>query len=156
MTLHFNPSCHSAIVFSVSVALFSLVLNWPRLLSLIDFSTSNVADTVPYVTDSRKGVSYCGTVAHGVEHFQNIFYAEDTSGAHRFAPPVPYDPPFGSVIGATTPGAVCPQGLGPASLPFASPITNVSENFLSLRIARPAGVSASAKLPVTVYIHGGT
>ena len=40
-------------------------------------------------------------------------------------------------------------------LPFTSPITNVSENCLSLRIARPSDTNPSAKLPVLVYLHGG-
>ncbi len=155
MTSHFSPSRHPVIFFSVSVALFSLVLNWSWLLSIIDSFSSNFGYTAPYVTNSRTGVAYRGKVADGVEHFQSIFYAEDTSGPNRFAPPVPYDPPPGSIIDATASGAVCPQGVGPAPLPFASPVTNVSENCLSLRIARPVGVSASVKLPVMVYIHGG-
>ncbi|KAL8721303.1 MAG: hypothetical protein Q9181_007741 [Wetmoreana brouardii] len=46
----------------------------------------------PIVRDVRTGVSYRGTFSNGVEQFQNIFYAEDTSGSNRFAPPVPYMP----------------------------------------------------------------
>lgn len=57
---------------------------------------------------------------------------------------------------ATVAGAWCPQALGPTLLPFTSPVTNVSENCLSLRIARPSGTDASAKLPVLVWMHGGT
>ena len=152
MVSHLSPSRHPVGFFSVSVALLGLALNWSWLLSIM---RSSFGDTTAYVTNSRTGIAYRGKVENDVEHFQNIFYAEGTSGPNRFAPPVPYNPPPGSVIDATTPGAVCPQGLGPAPLPFASPITNVSENCLSLRIARPAGVSASVKLPVMVYIHGG-
>ena len=109
----------------------------------------------PYVTNTRLGVSYRGTSVDGVEHFQNIFYAEDTSGSNRFAPPVPYAPPPGTTVDATAAGAWCPQGVGEAPLPFTSPIHNVSENCLSLRIARASGTVAAARLPVVVWIHGG-
>ena len=109
----------------------------------------------PIVINARTAVSYHGISTNGIEHFQNIFYAEDTSGANRFAPPVPYTPPRGTIVNATAAGAWCPQGVGPAPLPFTSPITNVSENCLSLRIARAAGTTASAKLPVLVWLHGG-
>ena len=109
----------------------------------------------PYVTNARTGVSYQGISTNGVQHFQNIFYAEDTSGINRFAPPVSYMPPRGTVVDATIAGAWCPQGMGAAPLPFTSPITNTSENCLSLRIARPAGIDPSARLPVFVWLHGG-
>ncbi len=110
----------------------------------------------PLVRNTRTGVSYRGTISSGVEHFQNIFYAEDTSGSNRFASPVPYDPRPGTVVDATAAGACCPQGLGGPPLPFTSLITNVSEHCLSLRIAVSSGTKSSAKLPVLVWIHGGT
>lgn len=107
------------------------------------------------VFDPELEVRYVGKrAASGVEHFQNIFYAEDTSGPNRFAPPVPVRPVKGSVVDASLPGAWCPQGLGDV-LPFTSQVTNVSENCLSLRIARPGGTHADAKLPVMVWLHGG-
>lgn len=115
---------------------------------LIGTSTINVFDT-------ERDIQYNGKrAASGVEHFQNIFYAEDTSGQNRFAPPVPTRPVKGSVVDASRPGAWCPQGLGDV-LPFTSQVTNISENCLSLRIARPGGTQADAKLPVMVWLHGG-
>ncbi|KAH8779952.1 Alpha/Beta hydrolase protein [Diaporthe sp. PMI_573] len=110
----------------------------------------------PVVTDSTLDVKYIGTRSAdlAVEHFHSIFYAEDTSGPNRFAPPAPVTPPRGSVIDATTPGAWCPQGTGDV-LPFTSRVSNISENCLSLRIARLSGTSSGAKLPVAVWIHGG-
>ena len=139
----------------IFVLLLGLLLQWTWLHSQFSFSNPLSVSTTPHVTNHRTGISYRGTLVKDVEHFQNIFYAEDTSGPNRFAPPRSYLPPPGSVVDATAAGAVCPQGMGPAPLPFASPITNVSENCLSLRIARPSGVDASAKLPVLVWIHGG-
>lgn len=110
----------------------------------------------PSVTDPSRDVRYVGTHSAdlAVEHFHNIFYAEDTSGPNRFAPPVPATPPRGSVIDATTPGAWCPQGTGDV-LPFTSRVTNISEDCLSLRVARLRGTGPGARLPVAVWLHGG-
>lgn len=109
----------------------------------------------PTVFDEARHIRYRGSRSStGIEHFQNIFYAEDTSGANRFAPPVPVRPAGGAVIDATRPGAWCPQATGDV-LPFTSRVTNISENCLSLRIARPRGTKAAAGLPVMVWLHGG-
>lgn len=114
-----------------------------------------IANSTPEVYDGRQDIRYIGSRSSaGVEHFQNIFFAESTSGSNRFAPPVPYIPSPGSVVDASSPGAWCPQGTGDV-LPFTSRITNVSENCLSLRIARPQGTKPDAKLPVMIWLHGG-
>lgn len=154
MDAHLNPRQHPFLFafISILVLLTAMLLNStslsPFVLTLLNYST-------PYVRNARTGVSYRGTSTNGVEHFQNIFYAEDTSGSNRFAPPVPCAPPPGTIVDATAAGAWCPQGLRGPPLPFTSPITNVSENCLSLRIARPSNIDSSAKLPVLVWIHGG-
>lgn len=107
------------------------------------------------VVDSARDITYLGSLSPArIEHFQNIFYAEEPTRLRRFAAPVPARPVKGSVIDATRAGAWCPQGTGDI-LPFTSSVTNISENCLSLRIARPAGTQKDAKLPVAVWIHGG-
>ena len=111
----------------------------------------------PFVTNALTGISYQGTSADGVEQFQNISYAEDTSGANRFAPPVPYLPTRGSTIQATAAGFVCPQPLTSNPVyPFSSPNKQISEDCLSLRIARPANHTSDKPLPVMVWTYGGT
>ena len=140
---------------SILAALLSFYSSWPQQLFSATVLKFNPAPTNPHVIHERTRVSYLGTTENGVEQFESIFYAEDTSGPNRFMPPMPYAPPSGTFVDVTALGAACPQGLGPAALPFTSPVTNVSENCLSLRVARPAGVNASAKLPVLVWIHGG-
>lgn len=122
------------------------------------FPTSSYKCPLLQLSSTRLGTfdTYLGShsPSTGTEHFQTIFYAEDTSGANRFAPPVPVRPARGAVIDATRPGAWCPQATGDV-LPFTSRVTNVSENCLSLRIARPRGTKAAARLPVMVWLHGG-
>ncbi|GKZ58560.1 hypothetical protein AnigIFM49718_004385 [Aspergillus niger] len=108
----------------------------------------------PTVYDPHRGIKYIGILSNGVEQFQNIFYAEEPTGPRRFAPPVPVRPPKGSVINATQSGAWCPQGTGDI-LPFTSRVSNISENCLSLRVARATGVKTQDKLPVVVWLHGG-
>lgn len=107
------------------------------------------------ITDPVRDITYLGSLSSaGIEHFQNVFYAEAPTGRRRFAAPVPIRPVKGSVIDATQAGAWCPQGTGDI-LPFTSRVTNISEHCLSLRIARQAGTQKEARLPVVVWIHGG-
>ena len=157
MALHFDLSRRRFTIGSISVliAIAAMILN-PALLSPFALIPSLVNTPAPHVRNAQRGVSYVGTSKHGVESFQNIFYAQDTSGANRFAPPVPYTPPPGTTVDATTAGAWCPQGLGGPPLPFTSPITNVSENCLSLRVSRASGTISTSKLPVLVWMHGGS
>lgn len=100
-------------------------------------------------------VTYHGLSANSTEHFHNIRYAHDTSGARRFAPPEPYTPPEGSLdVDAATPGSACPQSKAAIPLIFAE-VPDISEDCLNLRISRPAGTSAGDKLPVVVHIYTG-
>lgn len=150
-------------VAAISVALvaccFSLYADFPRnlafsILSPQKTTVRQVPNFVPIVHDSAKNITYIGSSVDGVEHYQNIFYAEDTSGKNRFAPPLPYLPAPGSTVDATKVGAWCPQNIGDI-LPFTSRVENVSENCLSLRVSRAHGTSQNSKLPVVVWMHGG-
>ena len=159
MYSYLSPQHHPlafAFIITLPVILLAMIFNstWLRSLSSLPL-LSLYTDSSPLVTNFRTGVSYRGKSANGIDHFQNIFYAEDTSGSNRFAPPVTFNPPRGTIIDATAAGAWCPQGTGGPPLPFTSPITTISENCLSLRIARPSAIRESAKLPVLVWIHGG-
>lgn len=139
----------------IGLAAISLGPTQAILLTIAPYIPSSLIPA-PVVTNSRLDVKYVGTRSDDltVELFHGIFYAQDTSGPNRFAPPVPVTPPRGSVIDATTPGAWCPQGTGDV-LPFTSRVSSISEDCLSLRIARLSGTRPSAKLPVAVWIHGG-
>lgn len=101
-------------------------------------------------------VAFKGVTANDVESFLNIKFGVGTAGDNRFAPPQPYTYPSGSTVDASRPGAACPQSKIPLPrFPLLDNITDVSEDCLTLRIDRPAGTQANAKLPVMVYIYGG-
>ena len=144
-------------VLPVVVLCLSLYLQLPERLILpvirVFFDISH--SSTPTVHDKDLDVKYRGISSDKAEIFQNVFYGADTAGQGRFAPPIRFTPAPGSVVDATTPGAMCPQAKGDAAFPFTSPTTNISENCLSLKIARPTRTSSMANLPVIVYLHGG-
>ena len=118
---------------------------------------SVTASTTPLVFDEATRVSYRGTITEAsVEHFENIRFAHDTSGARRFAPPEPFLPPPDSIVDASIPGPACPQ-IKDAMPPFFSHVDEISEDCLNLHIARPAGLnlSSTSNLPVVIWLHGG-
>ncbi|KAF2846439.1 alpha/beta-hydrolase [Plenodomus tracheiphilus IPT5] len=103
------------------------------------------------------GVKYQGIERNEIEIFLGIPYAQDTSGENRFKPPRPYVVPPGATVDATKPGYACPQPLGVLFPPLGlGNITNISEDCLNLNVARPKQVDAGKKLPVMVWIHGGS
>ncbi|KAJ9261724.1 hypothetical protein DTO195F2_3982 [Paecilomyces variotii] len=111
--------------------------------------------SAPYVFDPVTSSTYLGTIADGVEEFLGIFYGQDTGGSNRFAPPKPYIPSRHSFINASTAGAACPQPYVPLPADPYTVLTNVSEDCLSLRVARPENTKSTAKLPVMVWLYGG-
>lgn len=109
------------------------------------------------VCDSSANVEYQGVERNGIEIFLGIPYGQDTSGQNRFKPPRPYTVPSNTTFDATQPGAACPQPIGQLLPPLAlGNVTNISEDCLNLNVARPKGISAGEKLPVIVWIHGGS
>ncbi|KAL0566919.1 hypothetical protein V5O48_015073, partial [Marasmius crinis-equi] len=92
---------------------------------------------------------------NGVEKFLNIPYGQDTSGEKRFSNPEPFTfPPNATTYNATVKGPVCPQPVNTGGPVTAA--TDLSEDCLRLKVARPAGVEAGVRLPVMAYIHGGS
>ncbi|KAF2877073.1 Alpha/Beta hydrolase protein [Massariosphaeria phaeospora] len=114
----------------------------------------NHATASPVVRIEKSQISYRGTTVDSIEHFQNVKFAQDTSGKRRFAPPELYTPPVGSEVDASTAGTACPQ-VRAAMPPFFAETTDISEDCLNLRISRPAGTTSDSNLPVVVWVHGG-
>ncbi|KAI7241102.1 hypothetical protein KC330_g818 [Hortaea werneckii] len=113
--------------------------------------------SAPTAYDCSDDVTYTGTYRSGIEAFLSIPYAQDTGGEHRFKPPRPYVPTRGTEISATVAGPTCPQQKGAPFAPlFLQYVTDVSEDCLHLNIERPNGTQPYSKLPVMVFIHGGS
>jgi carboxylesterase type B len=129
-----------------------ILVSWR--VAIFGLAVSRAAANDPIVQSQKYNVTYRGTSAGEVEHFQNIRYAHDTSGSRRFQPPEPYVPPSGTEVNATAPGPACPQTTE-ALPPGFSEVHEISEDCLNLKVSRPAGTTAYDKLPVVVHIHCG-
>jgi carboxylesterase type B len=119
---------------------------------------SAVSQSPATVGDSLHNVTYVGYNYSGVEQFQGIRYGQDTSGLNRFKHPQAFSYPNATVVQATAAGASCPQNTieSLASFTENEGVYNLSEDCLNLRMARPAGTKQDAKLPVLVWIYGGS
>ncbi|KAI1334444.1 putative lipase [Xylariaceae sp. FL0016] len=117
-----------------------------------------VAIADPYVADQSRNVTYKGLSRNGVEVFLGIPYGQDTGGENRFKPPRPSTPTAGSTITAQSYGHACPQQLTESGDdPFArTAVTDISEDCLNLVIGRPGGTTRDSRLPVMIWIHGGS
>jgi len=110
----------------------------------------------PVVVDPKRDVRYLGLARNGIDVFLGVHYGQDTSGEQRFKPPRLFVPARGATVDATAYGAACPQILGLAFPPIAiTNVTEISEDCLTLNIARPRGTRPGADLPVLVFLHGG-
>ena len=104
----------------------------------------------------RQGI-YVGGEVHGsfprpLEYFLGIPYALPTSGPRRFAPPVRILEQSNEIFNAVKYGSRCPSTESLSITQYAD------EDCLNLNLYRPrqAGENENAKLPVVVYIHGGS
>ncbi|KAL0063547.1 hypothetical protein AAF712_009556 [Marasmius tenuissimus] len=103
----------------------------------------------PTAVDANNNITYLGTRGYGVEKFLNIPYGQDTSGEKRFASPEAYQFAANvSTYDARVAGPICPQP--------GNTTEGMSEDCLKLKVTRPIGVKAGDKLPVMVYIYGGS
>ncbi|KAF2191569.1 putative lipase [Zopfia rhizophila CBS 207.26] len=109
------------------------------------------------VANVEDDVKYVGFERNGVEVFLNIQYGQDTGGANRFKPPKLFARTPGTTYDATKPGHPCPQQLGQWLPPLMlGNTTDISEDCLNLNLVRPKDCHKDAKLPVMVWIHGGS
>lgn len=119
------------------------------------FSAANTGQ--PVALDAIRNVKYLGLERNGIELFLGVYFGEDTGGANRFKPPRPHVPVAGSTVNASSYGPACPQPYGLYVPPLLlTEVTEISEDCLHLNIARPKGTKPGDKLPVLVFIHGGS
>ncbi|KAI0534547.1 sterol esterase [Xylaria digitata] len=108
-----------------------------------------------------------GTSAIGVENFAGIPFADPPVGNLRLRPPQRRTKSLGT-FDASGAGPACPQfffsnegDLLPSLLgqlintPLLQTVTGQTEDCLTMRVQRPAGTTANAKLPVFFWIFGG-
>ncbi|HEY0624590.1 carboxylesterase/lipase family protein [Sphingomonas sp.] len=91
-----------------------------------------------------------GATAGGVASFKGIPYAAPPVGERRWAPPAPAAH-WAAPRDATRFGADCVQNPVPGDVSFGAPM---AEDCLFLNVWTPK-LTAGAKLPVMVWIHGG-
>lgn len=75
----------------------------------------------------------------------------DTGGENRFRIPQSLNETWDDVRSATQYGDACPDNQ-----PDEDATYGMSENCLSINIVRPSGISAGERLPVLLWIHGGS
>ncbi|KAF2817494.1 alpha/beta-hydrolase [Mytilinidion resinicola] len=85
------------------------------------------------------------------ELFLGIPYAQDTGGQNRFLIPQGLNESWEGVRTAKQYGNACPDNELAAD-----GVYGMSENCLSINIVKPAGLKAHEKLPVVLWIHGGS
>ncbi|GME48397.1 extracellular lipase [Neofusicoccum parvum] len=87
----------------------------------------------------------------GQDLFLGMPYAQDAGGANRFRVPQALTETWNGTRPATNYSHACPDAD-----PADDAVYGMSENCLSVNVVRPAGLGAEAKMPVLVWIHGGS
>ncbi|KAK2737438.1 hypothetical protein FQN57_007528 [Myotisia sp. PD_48] len=124
---------------------------------LLGLALATQALAGPCVIDPFKLITYNGETRNGLDVFRNIPYGKDTGGEHRFKPPRPVSHPYGKVINAQQPGPACPQPKGNPNFPLTlSSVDHISEDCLNLNIVLPPNLNRWSKLPVLIFMHGGS
>lgn len=122
----------------------------------------------PTVAIASPAATIVGSVSSSIDKFNGIPFAQPPVGSLRLKPPQPLTSALGTVTATGTPMA-CPQLFFsddtsnlPAGVlgillntPFLQTVTNAGENCLTLNVIRPAGTTATSKLPVLFWIFGG-
>ncbi|KAF7190630.1 Secreted lipase [Pseudocercospora fuligena] len=123
-----------------------------RIISLLLITGLACANDRP-TAEACNGVTFLGFYANENEAFVGIRYGKDTGGQNRFKPPQMYHYGRNETVHATEPGPMCPQPLGGFEQPI---VHDYSEDCLRLNIMRPNGTTAESRLPVMVFLYGGS
>jgi carboxylesterase type B len=113
------------------------------------------------VVTSKAG-ALCGLLqptesGHAANAYLGIPFGESTAGNHRWKPPQA-SPAWNGTLTATRFGPVCPQFAvpNPPTPQAQAQAATQSEDCLSLNVWTPQGGAADARLPVMVFIYGGS
>lgn len=114
-------------------------------------SAGLVATQAPVVTLLNGSYSGLHLPQFDQDIFLGIPYAQDAGGHNRFRIPQSLNSTWLGTRDAKEYSDACPDAN-----PEDDALYGMSENCLSINIVRPAGIDQDAKLPVTVWIHGGS
>lgn len=103
------------------------------------------------VVDTQHG-KLRGRVNDGLAVFLGVRYGADTGGANRFLPPQPVTA-WSGVRDALEAGNQCVQSN--PDFPLWTDPSPASEDCLMLNVFCPESATASSRLPVMVWLHGG-
>lgn len=106
------------------------------------------AQTVSTPQGLFPAATYRGVTEDGIATFKGIRYAAAPTGQRRFAPPFAPEP-SSSTLDAIAFGSACPQLASPFG------VASANEDCLFLNVYVPGTPSASKRLPVMVFLHGG-
>ncbi|ORY56156.1 putative extracellular lipase [Pseudomassariella vexata] len=134
----------------------------------IQANTTALEDRATDVTLVIPAGTVVGSSIGSIENFGGIPFAEPATGPLRLKPPVRLNSSFGTVD-ARGFGPACPQmffSTDESSLLTSvlgnllntglfQTVTDQTEDCLTMRVQRPAGTAADAKLPVLFWIFGG-
>ncbi|KAF8588273.1 alpha/beta-hydrolase [Ramaria rubella] len=109
-------------------------------------------DTSPVEISTSIG-SFRGiaNVTSGLEVWRGVPFAQPPVGKLRFKAPASITRPFEGVQDASSFGPACPQPVGGSTVGV-----SIEEDCLFLNIYRPEKTTAGSKLPVLVWIYGGS
>ncbi|KEP51580.1 carboxylesterase [Rhizoctonia solani 123E] len=126
-TVKFVSGCLAAVLMSKDVMSAQVTLPYGTFVGLDNY-TNDLGNALP----------------NPLVAYLNIPYAAPPTGTRRFARP---EPPLeiNDTALSTEYGPICPQ----------SGTANMDEDCLSLAVFAPKGTTASDKLPVVIWIHGG-
>jgi carboxylesterase type B len=128
--------------------LYSQSWIWP-LYALWSFVT--VASSGPVVTVLNGTYEGLYLPSFNQDVFLGIPYAQDTGGQNRFRIPQSLNETWNGTRAAKQYSHACPDFRPDQDAEF-----GMSENCLSINIVKPANCSGDEKLPVVMWIHGGS
>lgn len=124
-------------------------LTWPVLILSILVNLIRAADPTVTVLNGTYSGLYLPTFNQDV--FLGIPYAQDTSGENRFRVPQSLNESWTGIRKAQQYGNACPDFT-----PEADGMYGMSEDCLSINVVRPAGLKDGQKVPIVLWIHGGS